>query len=233
MNKVVVDYRINKEEKEKLEALGYESIICPPNKVLYDAVCGHPDMLMHIVDKSTIIVHKDMDKDFVSALNVYGYNILFSAHPIESTYPGDIALNAVNLSNIFMHNLDYTDTTLLEAVKSKKLLKVKQGYTKCSTAIINKNAVMTSDIGIAKALENEDFDVLLLPPGDIQLPGLNYGFIGGCCGLLDENLLAFYGDLNQYAYGKEVLNFLYKHNVKPVFLGKGKLVDRGSIFLLS
>jgi len=232
MNKVVVDYRIDKEEKENLEALGYEVIICPPSKVLYDAVCGHPDMLMHIVDSSTIMVHKDMDKDFVSALSAYGYNILFSAHPIESTYPGDIALNAVNLSNIFMHNLDYTDTILLKAVKTKKLLKVKQGYTKCSTAIVSKDAIITSDTGICKTLEKEGFDVLLLPPGDIQLPGLNYGFIGGCCGLLRENLLAFYGDLNQYAYGKEVLSFLYKHNVDAVALRKGKVIDRGSIFLL-
>jgi len=232
MNKVVVDYRIDKEEKENLEALGYEVIICPPSKVLYDAVCGHPDMLMHIVDSKTIMVHKDMDKDFVHTLTTYGYNVIFSARPIEDTYPGDIALNAVNLSNLFMHNLNYTDDILLEAVKNKKLLKVKQGYTKCSTAIANKNAVITSDAGICKTLENEGFDVLMLPPGDIQLPGLNYGFIGGCCGLLREKLLAFYGDLNQYAYGKEVLNFLHKHNVEAVALRKGKLIDRGSILLL-
>lgn len=232
MSRVIVDYRIDDEERVSLENLGYEVIICPPSKVLYDAVCGHPDMLMHIVDNTTIMVHRNMNKEFVHTLQLYGYNVIFSQRPIESSYPGDISLNAVNMSNIFMHNLNYTDAILIEAVKNKKLLNVKQGYTKCSTAIVSKNAVMTSDIGIAKVLVNEDFDVLLLPPGNILLPGLNYGFIGGCCGLLKENLLAFYGDLTYYSQGNEVLAFLHKHNVEAVFLKKGNLTDRGSILLL-
>jgi len=232
MSKVIVDYRIDNEEKSSLESLGYDVLICPPNSILYDAVCGHPDMLMHIIDHETIIVHKDMEKEFVHKLCSYGYNVIFSNFPLEASYPGDVALNAVNMPNIFIHNLKHTDKILLEAVNSKKLITVKQGYTKCSTAIVSENAVMTSDSGIGNAFKKEGFDVLLLPPGDIVLPGLNYGFIGGCCGLLKEGQLAFYGDLNYYTYKNEVLDFLNKHKVKPVFLRKGKLVDRGSILTL-
>ncbi len=83
-----------------------------------------------------------------------------------------------------------------------------------------------------KILKENNIDVLLLPPGDIILPGLDYGFIGGTCGLLDNNTLAFYGNLNMYKYGDKVLNFLKKHNVKPIFLSRGKLIDRGSIFCI-
>ena len=57
----------------------------------------------------------------------------------------------------------------------------------------------------------ENIDVLLLPPGDIILPGLNYGFIGGGCGLIEEGLLAFYGHLDNYLYRNEVKVFLKKH----------------------
>ena len=107
---------------------------------------------------------------------------------------------------------------------------MKQGYTKCSTCIVNNHAAITSDVSIAKALNVEGVDVLLLPSGDILLPGLNYGFIGGATGLLCDNVLAFYGHLDHYLYGKEVLKFLNKHKVEPVFLRNGKLIDRGSIF---
>lgn len=69
---------------------------------------------------------------------------------------------------------------------------------------------MTSDIKIGKILKENNIDVLLLPPGDIILPGLDYGFIGGTCGLLDNNTLAFYGNLNTYKYGDEVLFFFEK-----------------------
>jgi hypothetical protein len=121
---------------------------------------------------------------------------------------------------------------LKELVQHKILINVKQGYTKCSTAIISNNAVMTSDKGIAKALSTNGIDVLLLPPGDILLPGLDYGFIGGTCGMIDERTIAFFGDLYKYAWGHEVLKFLEKHKVHPIFLGKGKLIDRGSIFTI-
>jgi len=141
-------------------------------------------------------------------------------------------LNALNIGNIFMHKLNYTDPNLISLVKHKKLLNVNQGYSKCSTAIVSENAVITSDMKIGKILKENNINVLLLPPGDIILPGLDYGFIGGTCGLLDNNKLAFYGNLNMYKYGDKVLNFLKKHNVKPIFLSKDKLIDRGSIFCI-
>ncbi|ERI90806.1 hypothetical protein HMPREF1982_03844 [Clostridiales bacterium oral taxon 876 str. F0540] len=230
MKGVIVDYRIATIEKSNLEKLGYEVIVVPPSQNLYTAVCGHPDMLLHIIDKNTIIVHKDMEISFIKKLETFNYNIIISDNKLQDNYPFDIVLNAVNLPKIFIHNLKYTDTKLSRFIDGKILKNVKQGYSKCSTAIVSENALITSDTGIANCAKEEDLDVLLLPPGDILLPGLNYGFIGGCCGLLEDSLLAFYGNLAHYSYGNEVLSFLKKHNVKPVFLSDSKLVDRGSIF---
>lgn len=232
MKHAIIDFRTNDEEKSTLIKLGYELLICPPSKLLYDAVCGHPDILLHIIDSKNILVHRDMDKNFVDILNKLGFNVVFSENNLKEFYPDDIILNSICLSNLFIHNIKYTDPNLLKYMINKKLINVKQGYTKCSTALVRNNAVMTSDKSIAKALSQENIDVLLLPPGDILLPGLNYGFIGGCCGLLDEHSMAFYGDLNYYAYGKNVMDFLKKYDVKPIFLRKGKLIDRGSLFVV-
>lgn len=232
MKYAIIDFRTTEEEKCTLTNLGYKILICPPSQLLYEAVCGHPDMLLHIIDRKTIMVHKDMDKNFVETLKNINFDVIFSINSLKDTYPEDIILNSISLPELFIHNLKYTDANLLSYMKNKTFINVKQGYTKCSTAIVSKTSVMTSDKTIAKALLKENIDVLLLPPGDILLPGLNYGFIGGCCGLLDQNSMAFCGDLNCYAFGEEVLNFLKKYDVKPIFLKKGKLIDRGSLFII-
>lgn len=229
MKTVIVDYRISELEKENLNKLSYKTLLCPKSPLLYEAICGHPDIQLNIIDENTIMVHKNIQIDFVTKLKSLNKNIIYSHSNLSSKYPEDILLNAVNLKNFFIHKIKNTDKNLLNIVKHKKLINVNQGYTKCSTAVINNTAVITSDKSIANALYNENFDVLLLPPGDILLPGLNYGFIGGTCGLLEEGLLTFYGDLNYYTYGNEVISFLKKHKVEPVFLRKGKLIDRGSI----
>lgn len=232
MKYAIVDYRISEEEKSNLKQLGCEVLVCPPSKLLYDAICGHPDVLLHIIDNENIMVHKDMNVEFVKLLKKLGFDVSFSRNNLNSLYPYDVILNAVNLSHLFIHNINYTDPNLLKMTNNKKFINVKQGYTKCSTAIVSEEAIMTSDKNIAKALFKENIDVLLLPPGDILLPGLDYGFIGGCCGLLDDKSLAFYGDLNYYAHGKKVLEFLKKHNIEPIFLRKEKLIDRGSLFIV-
>lgn len=232
MKTVLVDFRISELEKDTLKKFGFQVLTVPPSKVLYKAVCGHPDMLLHIIDKKSIIVHKNMENKFIDQLKEHKLNVFFSANELQSSYPFNIMLNAVNLTSLFIHNIKYTDNNLLQFVQNKKIKTVKQGYSKCSTAIVSDNAIMTSDKAIAACAAEEGVDVLLLPPGDILLPGINYGFIGGCCGLLEESLMAFYGSLNNYLYGSEVLEFLRKHNVEPVFLRNTKLIDRGSIFII-
>lgn len=170
MKIIFIDYRATNEEKENLGKLGYKVLTVPPNNNLYEAVCGHPDMLLHVLNENTIIVHKDMDLKFIDFLKSQNINVIFSEKSLSSNYPLDIILNAVNLDNIFMHNIKYTDSVLLKMIKHKKIINVKQGYSKCSTAIVRNNAVMTSDKKIAKSLYEEGIDVLLLPPGDILLP---------------------------------------------------------------
>ncbi len=229
MKNFFVDYRISEEELFNLGKLGLNVIKCPKCELLYDAVDGHPDMLMCLTGEKSLVAHRDIDHDFLGRLGLLGFDVTLSKESIRSSYPHDVLLNAVNLPGLFVHNLGCTDGSLMAAAEGKKLVNVKQGYTKCSCAVVSGHALITSDKSIHKALRHTDIDVLLLPPGDISLPGLDYGFIGGTCGLIDKNHMAFYGDLSLYAYGAEVLEFLTKHNVEPVYLRRGKLADRGSI----
>lgn len=228
MNTIIVDYRTSDKEMYILESLNLNILKCPEYPNVYDAIKGHPDIQIFI-SKNCVVVHKDMNKSFIDQLLALNINVIVSKNRLTNKYPGNISLNVVNLENYFLHNLTYTDKTIFQFTKNKKLINVKQGYTKCSTAIINDHAIITSDPSIYKAVKETDIDVLFIPPGDIELPGLNYGFIGGTCGLIDDNRLAFFGNLKYYEYGEDVINFLKKHNITPIYLRDDKLIDRGSI----
>ncbi|MBK1809243.1 hypothetical protein JHL18_01100 [Clostridium sp. YIM B02505] len=233
MNYCFVDYRILPVEEKKLRSLNVDIIKVPRCENLYSAIDGHPDIQLNILDNNTVLVQKDMSANFIDELKSTGVTQVFSDKSLSSKYPEDIILNAVNLKDTFIHNIKFTDKMLLKYTINKKLINVTQGYTKCSCAVVSDKAIMTSDIKIYNELISKDFDVLLLPPGHIHLPGLNYGFIGGTCGLISEKELVFYGNLKNYKYGELVLRFLNKHQVKPIFLSDTPLVDRGSLMFFS
>lgn len=226
-----VDYRTSMEERLNLSFLGCRVITCEPCNKLYPAIAGHPDILMHLLEPNKIILHKGASKNFEELLLKLQFEVVRSNQYLQSNYPLDISLNAVNTKNFFLHLLKSTDKSLLDEVKHKKLINVNQGYTKCSTVILPFNTFITSDKSIYSSLLSENASVLLLPPGDILLPGLDYGFIGGTCGMINDTTLAFYGSLDFYPHKDLILNFLKEHKIDVSYLYNGPLIDRGSILI--
>lgn len=229
-----IDYRTTKKEKETLVSLGAKIIEIPKSPDLYDAISGHPDIQINIIDrnKKKILINKNLSDDFKKLISYYNISYIETKNSLNSNYPNNIILNSLNLENYFIHNLKFTDPNLLDLVKDKKLINVKQGYTNCSVLKVNEKAFITSDNGIYKKLVKENFDVLLIPPGDIVLDGFDYGFIGGAGGLISDNTLVFFGSLDKFVYGNLIKNFLKKHNINPIYLSNDKLHDRGSILYL-
>ncbi|MFR5264140.1 DUF6873 family GME fold protein [Clostridium sp.] len=231
MNISFVDYRLTEKQMHLLSNEGLNIIKIPKSNNLYDAISGHPDIQLNIINSKKIILAKNSNLS-LEILNKHHIEFEYSSKELEEKYPKNIFLNAVNLKNFFIHNLKFTDKNLLKHVSDKELINIKQGYSKCSIAIVNNNALITSDLGIYNALKKYPIDVLLIPAGDIVLPGLSYGFIGGTCGLISEDKMAFFGNLKNHSYGNDIKNFLFKHNVEPIYLDEGKLIDRGSILTL-
>lgn len=229
-----VDYRISDFEKNNLEKLNLNVIKIPKCDSLYDAINGHVDIQVHILDKETktILINKNMPYSFKKELLNLNINFIESYSSLKEKYPFNIGLNAFSFDNYFIHNLKYTDKNLLSFQEGKELINVKQGYTKCSCLPVSKNAFITNDKGLYKALSKYNFDILYLPPGDITLDGFDYGFIGGTGGLINDNTIAFFGHLDFYKYGDKVKEFLNKYNIKPLYLKNDKLSDRGSLFVI-
>ena len=116
---------------------------------------------------------------------------------ITAAYP---LLNACINGNTIICNTKKTDKRIIDhAVSNRmKILHTNQSYTKCSVAIISENAIITADKGIASLCRNENTDVLLIKEGRIELKGYPYGFIGGCCGKLSPDIIAFSGKIKDH-----------------------------------
>lgn len=232
---VFVDYRITNEELANLSNLNMNPILVPKCSDVYQAIDGHPDIQLNILkskEANQIIVQKNINENFISILESNNIKYILSKNSLSNTYPNDIILNSLILENYFIHNLKFSDENLLKSQNLKTKINVSQGYTKCSILPVRENALITSDKGVFETLKDYNFDILLIPPGDILLPSLNYGFIGGTGGMISNNKMAFFGDLNSYNWGEEVKKFLHKYDVSPIALRKGKLIDRGSLLTL-
>jgi len=174
---------------EYLESLGAELVFMTGESTpVYDAVKTHADIHM-------------------CQLGLWENSELFQGNTdrLGPNYPGNIIYNAVCTGKYFIHNLKYTDPSLMQRAQLHHakgtastaclggcdtlwedtpliFVDVPQGYTRCCCLPVDDSSFITSDHGIAKALSSYDIDVLLIEKGHILLPGFDYGFIGGCCG---------------------------------------------------
>lgn len=188
----------------------------------------HADMqIVHLYDNVFICPHycADYYRTYLKdAVIIEGYTNL------NEKYPDNVAYNVCILGNKIICNIKTADSKLLYLARQKyDIINVNQGYSKCSVCIVNDNAVITSDKGIALSLIKENIDVLLISEGHIALPGFNYGFIGGCSGKLAPDILYFNGDLSKHPDYIKITEFTKKHNCQCVFDSSFELTDIGSI----
>lgn len=176
-----------------------------------------------------ISAHPDI---YMCKLGVSDESPVFFGDPgkVTDKYPGDVLYNAASSGRYFIYHKEYTDPALVAEGLSDGAVPVpvRQGYVKCSTAIIDEESFITSDEGIAKALTAAGATVLLIRPGLIALPGYDYGFIGGTCGRV-ENHIVFNGNISAHPDFKAIKNFIISRNLYLVYFENLPLTDIGSI----
>ena len=145
-------------------------------------------------------------------------------------YPADVIYNAACTGKYFIHNLKYTSPELLKLAENRgfTLINTRQGYAKCSLALIDENSVITSDEGTAKALKNAGLDVLLIEKGYVRLEGYDYGFIGGACGRVG-NVMVFNGNLAAHPDYGRIESFILSKGLLLKFFPEYPLEDIGSV----
>ena len=223
---VLVDYRINSESIKTLNSLGIKVYTTKSTDALYEAIWGHPDVVFYHLGDSRFVVSPENEEHF---RKIPGIEILVGKSLLSSKYPQDISYNAARVGNFLIHNFKYTDPIILENSENLIKINVNQGYSKCSVCVVSENALITSDIGIAKKCDNFGIDVLFIDDNSIKLKGVSHGFFGGTTGKLSKNLLAVNGDIKFHNNYEEILRFLDKYNVSIISLNQGDLEDVGTI----
>ncbi|WP_058486664.1 DUF6873 family GME fold protein [Defluviitalea phaphyphila] len=200
-----------------------------PINVVYESINHHPDIFLFKGDKK-IYIAKEQYECIKYELEDNTLQIEVLENQLGYNYPNTVAFNAVNLGKYFIHNLKYTSPIILEDMKklNKKLIHVKQGYTRCSALPIDDNSIITSDVGIAKTVFKYKIDVCLIKPGFILLPGQKYGFIGGCGGRI-KNKIYFSGDITRHPDYEKMKRFIQQRDLEIIYDTSTNLIDIGSI----
>ena len=216
-----------------LEERGIRCITTEADPRLQTPVMYHADMQMfHLNDNRTFVLQGE--QSLKNKLLAEGFEVAETSKPPIANYPGDVRCNALNLGDRVFASMGGVDNTIFAVVQDMGLrtIHVSQGYTKCSTAVVSENAFITMDAGIGAAGKFMGVDIMIIPERRILLEGYDYGFIGGCCGLIDKNVLAFTGRLDSLDFEKPIIDFLDKYNVQAIELTQDPIIDIGGILPL-
>lgn len=230
-NTIIIDGRVPTEIIGNLKKLKLNIIPTISCKDVASPISYHPDIVMHPVDHNTLIIAPNVFEYYEEKLYGMGINLIKGETKLGKAYPMDIAYNVGRMDGLAVHNFKYTDEKLKFYLKKQSLefVHVNQGYTKCSMAIIDNKAFITADYVISKKIKNLGFDVLLIEPGYIELPGYDYGFIGGTCGNLSRDDILLTGKLDSHPDKEKILKFIKKYRKRPIWLSNKKIVDVGTV----
>ena len=216
---------------KKLNDLEIEVIKTEQSRKIKD-INYHSDLFVLNLTKNNLLIDESQKNSFVKYLTI-GYN-LTEIDGVKSPYPSDCSLNCVVMGDKIICNINTVYPEILRFSENNhyKLITTNQGYTKCSTCVINDNALITDDESIYNSSQNNQIDSILISKGSIRLKGFEYGFIGGCTGMIDKNKLLFNGDINYHNDCNKIIDFLNKYGVEPVIIENKPLTDIGSIIPL-
>ena len=229
--KALVNYEVASAFAKKT---AIDVISLPPYNKLDLPVAAHPDMLFCVLD-DTVFCYKDyvLENSLYSLLENEGYNVVFVSNICDKVYPLDISLNVLVMGKTLFCNVKHTAKEIIDYGNDNgySIVNVKQGYSACSTLVIDENTAITSDIGILSAIEKAGKNAILIKNDDIILSGYNCGFIGGATGKIENDVFIF-GEIELISEYKEISVLLESKGCKIVPVLSGRVYDFGGIKLI-
>ena len=198
------------------------------NPLLDPPVSKHGDILANYVGKSTFLADKNQ-VDLCKFIKDNGGKSIIIEN-IKSPYPNDCLLNFADIGDYIICNKSILTEDIAEILPDKPIIDVKQGYSKCSVCICSRNTIITDDKSVFNAVSRYDnIKSLLIEKGTVRINKYDYGFIGGCSGLIDKNTLLFNGDLLFHSDFDKIKKFLYDNGINYIDIKGKPLIDIGSI----
>lgn len=209
--------------KKEFDVLEFQS-----HNTSYDEVSGHPDIFI-FQSKRSIIIAPNSPKILVDFLESKKIDFIYGIKNVGAELENSTQYNCISSKEYFFHKKAYTDEAVMAENRDKKFINLPQAYTRCSLSVLNNNYFITSDGGIEKALKKNKFNVLMVDPKSIHLPGYPNGFFGGTNGVF-KNKFYLNGNLNFHPDGNKIRDYIKKCGLELVELHDGPLYDGGGIF---
>lgn len=190
----------------------------------------HADMqAIRIKDK--LFVNSDCI-NLISLLNKNNISFI-PCENIGGRYPENIALNAALVGNklICLEKALHPRVKIYCTENNIEIINTKQGYTKCSTLILNENSIITDDISIYNSATKAKINALLIEKDNIYLDGKTQGFIGGASFKAGETVY-FFGDINTHKNADKIIDFITNNNLNIECINSDTLKDIGGIIEL-
>jgi len=232
MNKcAIIDPRSPEEVKCNLADMGFEIIPVQLTDRTAEPLSGHPDIQLFIHGRNAFI-HPSAPADFISLLEKY-CNIIICETELTDTYPGDAAYNIVSTGGFAIHRVDCTEPSIKQYLLENniRLINTNQGYSRCSTLIVDDESIITADRSIHKSAAGAGLDSLLIESGYIDLPGYDYGFIGGASGKFNNTILLT-GTISHHPDYIRILDFIEARGLELKILSRNRATDTGSILII-
>ncbi len=237
MKTVIVDERISEDCETALVWLGFNILKLPSCPRLPEAIRSHPDSLLFKKGNRifTYSSYAERGLELFSDIREFHRDIslTFVAEEPGEQYPFDAQLNALAMGDRLFARRESISRAVLEYAQriGMKIIGTRQGYPACTTLALDEGHAVTSDRGMARIMEREGIEVLLMGNGGISLPPYEYGFIGGSS-FVYKNTVYFFGNIERHSDGERIVNFATGVGFKVVSLSKEGLCDLGGAVVL-
>lgn len=215
-----------------LNSMGIKTVKIKPDLRLPEPVNSHADLQLLHIGNDILFSSTEHLHIGESGLN---FHIKKISEAPGNEYPKDVRLNCAIIGDKIICNKKTVAREVLEFAYNTGLtvIHVNQGYSRCSICVVNENALITDDISVFTAAQNLFDDAQLVSKKSIRLKGYDYGFIGGCCGKIDKDKIAFNGAIESHGDYKLIIDFLSRNNVECIELHNDRLTDIGGILPLT
>lgn len=211
--------------------LGINILSMPDNPYVDDRLSGHADLSgLHLGGDRLLLAPYLKGSSFSRQLEDRGFDIRFADIEQSALYPNDAQMNVCILGDKVIYNPKTVPDTIVKCLTTGDRavqISSRQGYSRCSVCVVNDNAIITADEGICRSAEAHGVDVLKIRPGYIDLPGFDYGFIGGASFKLSYTKLAFTGGLDKHPDAERIIEFASLHNIDIVYITDKPAFDIG------
>ncbi len=224
------------------EARGFDVCPVPSADGMALPVASHPDMLFFSGFGRFLVRECHLEntriREIADTLAKRGLALTPTSDQPSEVYPNDVAFNCFCLPRVaLIGKADYVSGAIKRAATEAFLpvIDTKQGYTKCSSAVIfgrtkGESLIITSDPSIVKTSAELGLSSLKVAVGHVSLPGYDTGFIGGASFSTDDALY-FLGDVSRHPDFDRITAAAHSLGREVISLSSEPLYDAGCLLI--